>query len=95
LYLPERVKYLPIQELISELAVKALHVAVLPGRAGVNEQGLHAHAGQALPDGRGGKRRAVIGPHVRGRAMLDEEFTEPMEHAIRAQPPGHRGLTQL
>jgi len=40
--LPERIEEFPVQQLIPELPVEALHVAVLPGRAGLNEQALFA-----------------------------------------------------
>jgi hypothetical protein len=37
----QRKEQFPIQQLISELAVKALYVSVLPGTAGLNKERLH------------------------------------------------------
>jgi|TARA_Y100000031_G_C8170353_1_gene361478 hypothetical protein len=44
LYLPEGFEDLPVQELISQLAIEALYVPVLPWASGRDEEGLNSKA---------------------------------------------------
>ena len=63
--LVERVEDLTVQELAPKLAVEALDVAVLPGRARLDEERLDAYSSQPCPDGFRGELRTIIAPDVR------------------------------
>lgn len=52
---------LPIEQLIPNLAVEALDVAILSGTAFLNEQRTAAQPGQPAADPLGGELRAVVG----------------------------------
>jgi hypothetical protein len=54
------VEQFPIQQLVSELAVEALVVAVLPGTAGLNEERFHFESLQPFTHCGGGKLSAVV-----------------------------------
>ena len=60
LRLLEGVEDLAVQELISELAVERLHIAVLPGRAGLDEQGGDPELGEPASHCCGDELGAVI-----------------------------------
>jgi hypothetical protein len=79
----ERVEYLPVQELVPQLAVKALVVAVLPGTAGFDKQRLNADPAEPLSDSRGGKFRTIVRPNVIGRPMPDEQLRQALQDALR------------
>ena len=44
LHLPESIEDLPIQELLPQLAIEALHVSVLPRAPWCDEEGLNPHS---------------------------------------------------
>lgn len=68
----QRVEYFAIQELISELAVKALDVAVLPGRTRFDEQGLHLDTLQPFPHALRCELRTIVAANVVRHAATDE-----------------------
>ncbi len=63
-------KISPIEQFVSQLAVKAFDIAILPGAAGFNEQGLYPHTAQPLTDRLRRELRAVIRPNMFARAMF-------------------------
>jgi hypothetical protein len=72
--LPERVEHLAVQQLVPELAVEALHVAVLPRAAGLDVGGLGADAGDPAPHLLGDELGAVVRPDVGWHSAQDEEI---------------------
>jgi len=65
LCLVQRVEDLAIQQLISQLRVEALAIAVLPRTAGHDVGRLRAHGGEPVAQVLGDKLRAVIRAYVR------------------------------
>ena len=59
----------PIQQLVPELAVEALVVAVLPWRAGLDLERLHADTRQPVPHRLCGELAAIIRTDVVRRSM--------------------------
>ena len=68
--LGERVELLAVEALIPEAGVVALDDPVLPGRAGVDGDGLDAVGSHELLDGLGDELRAIVGPDVLGLGLL-------------------------
>ena len=60
----------PVGELPAEAGVVALDDPVLPGRAGVDGDGLDAVGSHELLDGLGDELRAIVGPDVLGLGLL-------------------------
>ena len=87
--LPERVEYLAIQQLISELTVEALVVSVLPGTAGFDVQGLNTDTRQPLPDSNGGELTAIVGADVIRCSVFCEQVGENVQNIIVAYMPGN------
>src|SRR5271169_4314989 len=58
----QRIEDLALQAFISQLAVEALTVPVLPGTAGLDVQRLRAHRRQPLPQSFGNKLWPVVRP---------------------------------
>ncbi len=68
--LGERVELLAVEELAAGAGVERLDEAVLPGRAGVDVQGLDAAQGEAVAYRPRDKLRAVVGAgRPRGQAV--------------------------
>src|SRR5205085_2208479 len=78
-----------IEQLVPELAVIALHVAVLPGTPRLDEERLDTDPLQPLPHNLGGKLRTVVAPQVLGHASGDEEPGQLLQHVIAAEAAGH------
>lgn len=64
LRLGQRVERLGVEQFVPELVIEALHVAVLPGTAGLDERRLRAHSGDPALHGGGGELGVIVGPHV-------------------------------
>ena len=64
--LGEAVEHLPVQQLVAELGVEALAVAVLPGAAGLDERGPGSHRGDPLSHGLGDELGTVAHWEARG-----------------------------
>jgi hypothetical protein len=90
----ESVEYLSVEQFISQLAIEAFVVAVLPGAAGFNVKGLNTHRGQPLTNGLGRELPAIVRSDILGGAMSDEKLCETKKHIIRSQPSlCHNGQT--
>ena len=74
----------PIQQLFPELAVEALVVAVLPRRAALDAECLHADTRQPVPHLLRGELAAIIRTDVVRRSMPGE--CEKVGQHIRASP---------
>ena len=83
----QRKEQFPIQQLISELAVEALVVAVLPRAAGFDKERFYPNMCKPLPHGRGCKLGSVIGPDMIWNAVLDEQIRQTIEYIITGDAP--------
>ena len=88
LRLEERVEALPVEALISQLAVEGLDVAVLPGAAGLDEERPHPDPLQPAAHRPGGELGAVVAADVGGNATAHEELGETGEHLGGGQTAG-------
>ena len=78
----------PIEELISELSVKGLAVAVLPGTSGFDEQGAHLKPGEPLAHALRTELGAIVGAQVIRTAPGNKQVGQCCQHIIRRQFPG-------
>jgi hypothetical protein len=60
LRLQQRIEEFAVEKLGAELPIERFHIAVLPGAAGLDEQGADAQQTQPLPDRRRREFRAVV-----------------------------------
>ncbi len=84
----ERVEDLSIQQLVSELSVEALVVAVLPRAPRLDEERFHIDPAEPLTDRLGGELRAVVGADVIRWAAVCEQVREKVQHIVCADPTG-------
>ena len=87
--LRHRVEDLAVQQLVAQLAVQALHVAVLPGAARLDVERLHPDLAEPLPHRRRGEFAPVVAAHVVRHAARGHQPREPLQHVVRAQLPRH------
>jgi len=64
LRLGQSIEDLPLEQLVAQLAVEGLDVAVLPWASGLDEERPHAQLGQPCAHLFGGEFRPVIGADV-------------------------------
>lgn len=89
LCLAQAVEDLARHKLVPELAVEALNVPVLPGRAALDIGGSGAHSADPALHGPGNELRTLIGPDVVGHATRDEELSEGLDHVGCLEPARH------
>src|SRR5271169_6707323 len=82
-----RVEDLSIEELISELGVEALAVAVLPGRAGFDIQRLCSCVCQPLSQILGDELRAIVGTDMLWYSFADHDIGQRPDHPSRTPAP--------
>ena len=87
LRLAERREDLAVQELISELRVQALVVAVLPRASRFDVERLDADPTELASYVSGDELGSVVGPNVFWRSVSNEEIGETVEHVIGSEPP--------
>ena len=84
LRLLEGVEDLAVQELVPELAVEALHIAVLPGASRLDEERARSNPGKPVPHHSGGELRAIVGADVlRDDASEDDDLEQLVDHVLR------------
>ncbi len=88
LCLPERREDFSVEQLVSELRVQALAIAVLPRTARFDVERLNADASQPVAHRDGRELRAIVGTHVLRRAVSDKEIGEALEHVVGSELPG-------
>ena len=76
------VEDLSVQELVSQFAVEALVVAVLPRTARRDVEGLHAEPGQPPPNELGRELWPVVRAQMLGRTVPSEEIGEHLENVV-------------
>ncbi len=89
LRLPQRVEDFHVQALISELAVEALIVAVLPRATRRDEQGFDLKSAEPMTHGLGNKLGPVVRSYMLRWAMLQEELRQHMQDILAVQLPPH------
>ena len=82
------VEALAIEALVPQLAVEGFPRAVLPGAAGLDEEGRDPDPVQPVPHRGGGELRAVVGAQQRRRPALDAELGQPRQDVVAAQSAG-------
>ena len=85
--LSEAVEHLPVQQLVAELGVEALAVAVLPGASGLDERGPGSHRGDPLSHGLGDELGTIVGTDMARNATQDEEVRQDVDDIGRLQSP--------
>ena len=83
------VEDLSVQELVSELAVEALVVAVLPRTSGLDVERLNTESGQPSPHELGRGLRAVVRAQMLGRTVASEEIGQDLEHVVGSDLSSH------
>ena len=76
------VEDLSVQELVSELTVEALVVAVLPRTARLDEQCLYAYPGQPPPYELGRELRPVVRAQMHERTVASEQIGQDLEYVV-------------
>ena len=71
----QRCEDLRIQQLVAQLRIEALIVAVFPRTSRFDKEGLHAEAAEPSPHLFGGKFAAIVGPYVFLWTMDCKEFS--------------------
>ena len=82
LCLGECVEDLSLQQLVSELAVEALHLAVVPERAGLDEQLFDADPTESLPHRFGDELRLVVRAEVICNTSGHEQLGKSLQEIL-------------
>jgi len=81
----ERVEYLHVEQLVPQLAVEALDIAVLPRAARLDKGRLGTHAADPALHGHRHELRPVVRADEARRAAGDEQVSKDVNHVSRAQ----------
>ena len=95
LRLLQRIEDLAVEQLVAELRVEALDIAVLPRAPRLDEGRFHAEIAQPLLHSHGGEFWAVVGPDVRRRPPRQHQLGQHLEHVRRVQPALHQDGERL
>ena len=71
-----------VQKFVSELAIEALVVAVLPGTAGFDVERFHADPSEPGSDGNGCKLRTIVRSNVIWWAVPDKQLSQTVKNMI-------------
>ncbi len=85
----QRVEDLAVEQLVSEFAVEALDVPVLPWTPGLDVQRGHAHFAQPVPHHIGGELRSIIRANIFRYAPRGHQPGQSLKHIIAAEIPRH------
>jgi hypothetical protein len=85
LSLAERRENFSVEQLIAQLRIEALIVAILPWAAGFDIERLHADPAEPAAHRLGGEFAAIIGSYVFRRAMDGEQFGQAMQNIVGVQ----------
>src|ERR1022692_823278 len=89
LCLLQRVEDLSIQALISQLAVEALTVPVLPGTARFDVQRLGSYCRQPLPQSFRNKLGPIVRSYVFRDTLHQHHIRQRLDQVVTVQPPCH------
>src|SRR3712207_2654118 len=78
---------LPVQQLVAELALEALAVAVLPGAPGLDEPGPDPEPPRPCSDRLGHGLGTVVRADVLGWAVAHGQLGQDLEGLLRVEPP--------
>ena len=78
LRLAERREDFAVEQLVPELRIQALAVAVFPWAARLDVERLHADAAEPFAHRYGGELRAIVGANMLRRAVSDEDIRETL-----------------
>lgn len=75
-----------VEDLAAQGAVEALVVSILPGRTGVDPNGLHANALKPGPESLSGELRPVVNSQVTRFAVTQDEPVEDLQSIASGHP---------
>ena len=85
-----RVEDLFIQELVRQLSIDTLFVAVLPWAARFNDMRLHVDPPEPASDGLGCEPRPVVGADVVQSSALREQLDRHLDYIVGPNAPGNK-----
>ena len=85
----EAVEDFPVEQLVAQLAVEALAVAVLPGTAGFDVERLGSDISKPLTHDLGRHLRAIVGTDVFGDAADQHHIGHRFQDTEAVDPAGH------
>ena len=83
--LGEVVEDLVVQELVPELRIEALAVAIFPRATRFDERGFRSHCRDPLPHGLGDELRAVVRSNMARHAPQDEQIRQDVDDVGRIE----------
>ncbi len=89
LRLEECVEDLPLQQFVTERAIEALDVAVLPGRTRLDVQRLYSDTPKPLPNSLCRELAAVVAADVFRDASTHEEVAESLQYVLARELPSN------
>ncbi len=87
--LVQRREQFTCQQLVAELGVEALAVAVLPRAARLDEERLHADPAEPLAHVAGNELGPIVRPNVLRRPVRNEQIGEAVEHVVGLELARH------
>ncbi len=78
----QRVEDLAIEQLVPQLSIEALVVAVLPRTAGLDVEGLYVDPAEPIPDRFRRELAAVVGPDMIRSPASDKELGQNLQHVV-------------
>ena len=87
--LVEGVEDLAIQQFVTQLAIEAFAIAILPGTAWFDVGGLGTHGRNPLSERQGNELRTIVRPDVGWDTTLDEEIAQRLDDLGGLQFPGY------
>src|SRR5207342_2226776 len=87
--LVQRRELLACQQLVAELGVEALTVAILPWATGLNEERLHADPTQPLAHVAGDELWPIVRANVLWWLVRDEQLGKAVEHIVGSELARH------
>lgn len=79
-------EYLAVEQFVSQLAVEALAVAILPRAAGLDVGGLGANGGDPGSQRDGDELRPIVRPNIGWRPAQDHQIRQGLQHVGGVQP---------
>jgi hypothetical protein len=85
--LVERRELLALQQLVAELRVEALAVAILPRAARLDVERLHTDPAEPGSNALGDELWPIVRSNMLGRAVAAHEIGQTVKHVVGAKPP--------
>ena len=85
---PEAVEDFTVKQFVSQLAVEAFAISILPGAARLDVKCLGTHTRKPAPHDLGGHLRAVIGSDVLRDSTHEHHISHGLQDTQAVDPPG-------